>query len=90
MSRYTDPVELHCGYWFTCPECGVDTLVYGAELEDELTADHMEDLRDECGIEPWEEGQWMTMPEQVTCRECNRVFETVDPRVDPDGGIGDT
>ncbi|MEM6503917.1 MAG: hypothetical protein AAF711_00470 [Planctomycetota bacterium] len=48
--------------------------------------DNQKALREAHGLDDWQEipeelgGEWITMPEKVTCEHCGETYETVDPR----------
>jgi len=42
-----------------------------------MSADELAELRDEHGVQPWEEGDFVMMPEAVHCPHCGREFATV-------------
>lgn len=67
-------VEMRPAYEWTCPECGRDYFERG--IVPEMSEEDLAELREEHGLEPWEVGVFMLMPEHVECSECNCKFET--------------
>lgn len=67
-------VELRMAYEWTCPECGTDHFHRG--LVPELDEEDQQQVKDQLGIEPWEEGLLMMAPEKVTCPDCKGEFVT--------------
>ena len=67
-------VELLPAYCWHCENCGRENFERGivAEMSDEDEVG----MKEEFGIEPWEDGNFMMMPEKVTCPHCNEDFET--------------
>lgn len=67
-------VELRPAYAWDCDECGVENFTRG--LIPELSAEDLAELRDEHGVQPWDEGAFVAMPETVKCHACGAVFST--------------
>jgi hypothetical protein len=67
-------VELRPAYVFDCDECGRENFVRG--IVPEFSEEELAEIRLEQGIEPWEMGDFVTMPEVVKCQHCNAVFES--------------
>lgn len=67
-------VELRPAFAWTCEECGRDqfasTIV--AELSDEDKAA----LKAQFGADPFEDGYFLTNPDEVTCPDCGATFKT--------------
>ena len=72
-----EKVELHFAYVWDCAECGRENFTRGVTLE--MSGDDEQELREDYGIEPHEQGDWMLAPDNVTCVHCNAEFETVHP-----------
>jgi hypothetical protein len=68
-------VELRPAYVWDCPACGREVFQRG--IVPEMAPEESEELRDEFGIQPYEEGDWVLMPEEVTCIHCKRTFPTL-------------
>ena len=66
-------VVLRPAYAWDCPDCGRENFCRG--MIPDLPEDELEALRKEQGIEPWEEGDFVMMPEQVQCQHCHAVFD---------------
>lgn len=67
-------VELRPAYAWTCDHCGRLNFCEGMLLE--ASEEELAEMRDEHGVEPWETGDFMTMPETVTCSHCDDTFDT--------------
>jgi len=67
-------VELRPAYVWDCPHCWDEnfenSMIYEASDEEIL------ELKEEHGIEVWEDGVFTTMPEVVKCKFCEMVFKT--------------
>jgi hypothetical protein len=68
-------VVLNPAYCWDCPDCGKENFCRGIVAE--MSPESMESLRAEYGVEPWEEGEFMMMPECVECRHCGVQFPTM-------------
>lgn len=68
-------VELHNAFFFTCPYCGTDTLVYGATLDESLSDAEKLELMESHGIPAYETGHWMSRPDSVQCKDCSYWFD---------------
>lgn len=69
-------VELVPAFLWTCPECGVDKFERAIVVE--LSAEEMDELRQDHGVQPWETGNFLNSPKNVTCDMCKQTFATVD------------
>lgn len=69
-------VELVPAFVWTCPKCGVDKFERAILVE--LSAEEMEELQEEQGVEPEETGSFLTSPQKVTCDKCKQTFPTVE------------
>lgn len=65
-------VELHPCYSWDCDECGRQN--YARPVVGDFDAATFDELRTEHGIEPWETGLWLVVPDEVQCRHCNSKF----------------
>jgi hypothetical protein len=45
-----------------------------------MSAEELQEARSELGIEPWEEGELVRIPDTVTCRNCKQQFRCEDAR----------
>lgn len=68
-------VELRPAYAWDCPECGREVFQRG--IVPEMSDDDFAALRDEYGVEPWEAGDFVTMPDRVSCPHCQSSFATL-------------
>ncbi len=75
-------VELHPAFVWDCPSCGCEnfcrTIV--REFDEETEAE----LRDELGVQPYDQGYFFMKPKTVTCNGCKKLF---DADQEDDGGI---
>ncbi|MFZ5831957.1 MAG: hypothetical protein ACOY3P_17880 [Planctomycetota bacterium] len=69
-----ETVELRPAYVWDCQECGREVFERGVVCE--ADAESEAEMREEHGIEPWEEGAWIMMPETVACPHCGATFAT--------------
>lgn len=65
-------VELRPAYAWDCDECGREN--FARAVVPELSPDELEELRSEHGIDPWDAGDFVTMPSRVECTYCGAVF----------------
>lgn len=73
-------VELRSAFAWTCDECGIDNYHDGIVYEFDPETER--EMKDEHGVEIWEEGEFITIPDEVECKFCGEVFETYDYRAD--------
>jgi len=66
-------VELHPAFFWDCPECGVENFCRG--IVPEFSEEERAELREEHGVNPWEQGSFVMQPEVVTCAECKAAFK---------------
>jgi len=67
-------VEMHPAYQWDCPDCGRENFERG--LVPEMSDEDAQEILEEMGIEPGDEGCIMVMPPDVQCRHCGGTFET--------------
>lgn len=67
------PIELHPAWRFDCDECGRENFV--RVIVGQFDEQTLEELRTEHGIQPWEAGDWLSMPSSVTCEHCGQHFD---------------
>lgn len=70
-----NPIELRPAYAWTCDDCGALNFTEGIVVE--ADSDTMRELREDHGIQPWEDGDFIQMPETVKCRRCGEVYSTI-------------
>ena len=77
MSDETPIAELRTAYVYTCDNCGRDNFVRSvvAELGEEERSEVNEIMGEE-GVG----GEWVIMPDRVTCPHCKTTYRTIDPR----------
>lgn len=68
-------VELRPAFEWTCPECWRDH--FERAIRHECSPEELAELRDEHGIQPWFEGEWLKAPESVACEHCQMSFEVL-------------
>ena len=73
-------IELRTAYTYDCDDCGRENFVRAAVHE--LSADEKYEMAVEHGDFSGESGQWVTIPEEVTCSFCGSRFTTKDFRAD--------
>lgn len=66
--------QMHPAYMWDCEECGGEN--FERAMRPCLSEEEIAELRDEHGVQPWEEGELLTYPDSVTCRHCQSTFET--------------
>ncbi len=74
MKSDCEKVELAQAFVWTCPECGTDHFERSILVE--LSPEEMQELRDDHNVEVWQQGQFVTRPNTVTCPDCNRNYAT--------------
>jgi hypothetical protein len=67
-------VVLRLAYSWDCEECGRESFVRG--IVPEMSADDIAALREEHGVEAWEAGDFLMMPDEVECAFCGARFAT--------------
>lgn len=65
-------VELRPAYAWDCPECGRELMARAIIAE--LSEEDLEDLKIDHGIHPWETGNFVEVPDKVTCPHCKITF----------------
>lgn len=76
MKIQSESVELRLAFAWTCPECGIDH--FERAIHAEMSAEEMEELRADHGVQPWETGHFHSSPQSVICPSCNQSFSTVE------------
>lgn len=71
-----EAVELRLAYEWDCPECGRQQFHRGMVFDG--PPEEKEEIREELGVQPWEEGTLMTSPDYVTCKDCGETFKAND------------
>ena len=70
-------VELHPAYIWDCDNCGRENVV--RPMPAFLDRDDEEEMREELGVDPSEQGVFLEVPGVVTCKFCNACYESVPP-----------
>ncbi len=68
-------IRLRPAYVWDCQECGREVFERG--IVPEMAPEDMEKLREEYGVESWEDGDFVTMPDEVTCPYCHTSYMTL-------------
>jgi hypothetical protein len=68
-------IRLRPAYAWDCPDCGREVFERG--VVPEMSEEDMEELREQDGVGPLEEGDFVMMPETVECPHCHSRFATV-------------
>jgi hypothetical protein len=71
-----ETIELRPAHEWTCDNCG--RINYCSSIVWEGSAEEEEQMKQEFGVESWEEGEFMTSPDKVTCSFCGTEFKTID------------
>ena len=74
-TKNTKSVTLRPAFCWDCDECGREN--FARAVVPEFSAEDLQAMRNEHGIEPWEAGDFVTMPPTVTCSHCGVVFSAV-------------
>lgn len=69
-----ESIELRPAFAYDCEYCGKENFVNGIVLD--LSKEESEELKEEYGIEEYEQGNWMSMPKNVICKYCKTNFLT--------------
>jgi hypothetical protein len=67
-------VVLRPAYSWDCPDCDRENFCRG--IVPEFSEEELAEMRAEQGVQPWEEGDFLMMPDSVECEHCHAVFET--------------
>jgi len=67
-------IELHPAHAWDCDECGAENFVRC--VVPEMSDEELAELRDDHGVQPWEAGHFMQVPDEVTCAKCGATFGT--------------
>ena len=58
--------ELRLAYEWTCDWCGRDQFIRSVRFDpSQLPHEELRELRNEHGVEPWEDGEWSMCPDLV-------------------------
>ena len=68
-------VELRPAFAWDCPECGREQ--FARAVVPEFSPEDLEELRTDHGVQPWETGEFLLPPGEVTCPHCDTSFSTV-------------
>lgn len=72
--------KLHAAFVWECSSCGEENFCKSEPAD--LDEEESRELKEEYGISEFELGEWVTLPDLVECRLCNKVYKTVDPLED--------
>ena len=76
-------VPVRVVYEWTCEDCGRDNICRPISAEEDMPADEAAEAKAALGIEPWEEGQLVCVPDTVTCAYCGSEFRTPNDKEEP-------
>jgi hypothetical protein len=65
MSEALPIARLTVVYVFDCDHCGRENIV--RPIRPEMDPEEEQQARDAFGLQPWEEGEFITMPDTATC-----------------------
>jgi len=70
-------IELRPAHIWTCDKCYTDNFEQGIIVE--MSPEEKMDYAEQFGVDPQDvkSGEWMTIPEDVTCRNCGAKYNTV-------------
>ena len=68
-------VELRPAFAWDCPECYREIFVRA--IVPEFSPEESAELREEHGVQPWEEGDFLMQPTKVWCKHCEIEFTSV-------------
>lgn len=66
--------EIRQAFEWTCDNCGIDQ--FERAILAETDAETLAAMREEHGIQPWEQGNYLMAPAKVTCKQCGETFGT--------------
>jgi hypothetical protein len=69
-----DKIVLRPAYAADCEECGREFFVRA--ILPEMSEEDEQHLREEYGVETYEEGEFITYPSEVECPHCGAKYET--------------
>ncbi len=67
-------VSLRLAYAWDCPLCGREVFERG--VVPEMAPDDLQNMREDYGVEPWVEGDFLLSPDSVECPFCKVSFST--------------
>lgn len=68
--------ELHPAYVWDCNQCGTENFERAITFEG--SPQDLQYLKEEHGVQPWETGEFRTVPLTVTCSQCGTIYKTAD------------
>ena len=71
-------VEMVPAFLWTCPDCGRDNFERSVVVE--LSPEEMQELREDHGVEVWEQGEFLSCPKAVVCQHCRLKYKTAEYR----------
>lgn len=69
-----DIAELKPAHMWDCPVCGRENFC--RVVVPELSESEAKEMKDEHGIEEYDQGYWVSAPTHVTCAHCGKEFAT--------------
>jgi len=76
----SEKVEMRPAYSWTCPECGQDN--FERVVVPEMSDEDLREMKEEFGIDEWEEGDFQSYPNTVQCEFCSAILDTKPPQYD--------
>lgn len=67
-------VELNPAYVWDCDECGLENFTRARRFE--ASPEELQEMRDEHGVEAWDEGEFLVAPRAVKCGHCGTTYDT--------------
>jgi hypothetical protein len=67
--------ELHPAFSWDCDDCGAEN--FARCIVPEMSDEDLKELREDHGIQPWETGDLLMMPTEVTCSKCGAAYATL-------------
>lgn len=65
-------VRLRPAYAWDCPQCAREVFTRG--IVPEMWSEDLQTLRNEFGVDAWEEGDFVVLPDEVECPYCHSHF----------------
>jgi rubredoxin len=77
IQEHIRSIPLRLAYAWDCPDCGREVFERG--IVPEMAPEDMAKLREEHGVEPWMEGDFLLAPDEVKCPFCKSRFCVANP-----------
>jgi rubredoxin len=76
-------IPLRLAYTWDCPDCGREVFERG--IVPEMAPEDLAKMREEHGVEPWMEGEFLLAPDEVKCPHCKSRFSVLNSRDEDEG-----